>query len=152
MKLTLQRIAKKSTYTVGKLYIDGSYFCDTIEDTDRGLTDAMSEEDIAAKKIKNLTAIPTGVYTVSLNIVSPKYSKAAFYQENANGGRVPRLLNVKGYDGILIHAGNTAADTSGCILVGRNTVKGAVTASRQTFKELYPRLQAAAEGITIEIK
>ncbi len=152
MKLTLKRTAKKAAYTIGKLYVGGQYFCDTLEDKDRGLTDDMTEIEIARAKVKNETAIPTGTYKVTLDVISPKYSSVAFYKENANGGRVPRLLNVKGYDGILIHAGNTAADTSGCILVGKNTVVGQVTSSRDTFKELYKTLSLSEDDITITIE
>jgi hypothetical protein len=74
MKLTLRRIAKKSTYTIGKLYIDGVYFCDTIEDTDRGLYQGQSLETIKKIKVYAKTAIPRGTYKVTLNIVSPKFS------------------------------------------------------------------------------
>lgn len=63
--------------------------------------------------------------------------KLAFYKTNANGGRVPRLLNVPGYDGILIHVGNYATQSAGCILVGINDVKGMVTHSKETFTKLY---------------
>ena len=62
MKLELKRIAKRSTYTIGRLYIDGVYFCDTLEDTDRGLTSEMSEAEIKRIKVYGQTAIPTGTY------------------------------------------------------------------------------------------
>jgi len=68
---------------------------------------------------------------------------------------MPRLLNVPGYEGVLIHAGNSAKDSSGCILVGKNTVVGKVTNSQNTFLELYAILKQANnknEKITITIK
>lgn len=152
MKLLLKRIAKKEKYTIGKLYIDNVYFCDTLEDTDRNLNSSMTTTEISKIKIANKTAIPTGTYDVTLNVISPKYSKYTFYYQNANKGRVPRLLNVKGFDGILIHCGNDEDDTSGCILLGENKVVGKVLNSQATFKKFYPKLQAAKDKITITIQ
>ena len=153
MKLTLKRIAKKSTYTIGKLYIDGQYFCDTIEDRDRGLTSEMSLKEIKQIKIPKETAIPTGTYKITLDVISPKYSTKDFYIKNANNGRVPRLLKVPEYDGVLIHCGNTAKDSAGCILVGKNDVVGMVTHSKETFIKLYKILQNAKDQeITITIQ
>ena len=150
MKLTLKRIAKKANYTIGKLYIDGTYFCDTLEDTDRGLDQSMDLETIHEKKIKGSTAIPTGTYRVTLNVVSPKYSKRSQY--NFCKGKVPRLLDVPGYEGILIHIGNYPKDTEGCILVGKNTKVGAVLDSTNTFRELYSRLILSSSPIKITVK
>ena len=155
MNITLRRVAKKPTYTIGRLYIDGVKICDTIEDTDRGLKQDTPLEQIKKKKVYAKTAIPTGTYEITMNIVSPRFSKKAFYYQNCNGGRVPRLLNVPGFDGILIHVGNTAADTEGCILVGTNSQVGKVLNSKTTFLRLYKQLDAAArkgEKITITIR
>lgn len=152
MKLTLKRIAKKPTYTIGKLYIDGQYICDTIEDTDRGLRQDMPLEEIKKKKVYGKTAIPTGTYEVTLNVVSPKYSRSAFMRQYANGARVPRLLNVKGWEGVLIHTGNQASDSLGCLIVGKNTKVGMVTESRNTFIKLYKELQKAKDKIFITIQ
>ena len=74
MKLLLKRIAKKQTYTIGKLYIDNVYFCDTIEDKDRGLKSNMPLSEIKQKKVYGQTAIPIGTYNISMNVVSPKYN------------------------------------------------------------------------------
>jgi hypothetical protein len=149
MKLKLQRRFKGESYTIGSLYIDGEYFCDTLEDRDRGLTQNMPLEDVVMQKVKAATAIPTGTYDVVTDIVSPKYSAREAYRFCS--GKVPRLLNVKGYEGILIHIGNTTDDTEGCILVGENKVKGQVINSTATFRRLYERLRNAEE-ITIEIR
>ena len=154
MKLTLKRIAKRPTYTIGKLYIDGEYFADTCEDKDRGLTQSMPLAEIKKRKVYSLTAIPTGTYTISMNTVSPKYSKRDFYKKLCNG-KVPRLLNVPGYDGVLIHVGNSDHDTAGCVLVGENSVKGKVLNSRVTFSRLYGVMKTASdkgEKITITIQ
>lgn len=150
MKLTLKRIAKKKTYTIGKLYIDDVYFCDTIEDVDRGLYQGQNLDLIKKIKIPNKTAIPRGTYKITLNVVSPKYSKKKIYQEICNG-RVPRLLNVPGYEGVLIHIGNTAEDSAGCILVGENKQVGKVLNSTETFKRLYNKIKGQTD-LTIEIK
>jgi len=155
MKLTLHRKYKLPTYTIGKLYIDNKYFCDTIEDKDRGLRQDMPIEQIKKIKIKNETAIPTGTYEITLNVVSPKYSQIPWYYTNLRHGRVPRLLDVPCWEGVLIHTGNTAADSSGCILVGYNKEKGKVLDSRNTLKKLYAEMMNAyirGENISIEIK
>lgn len=152
MKLLLKRIAKKSAYTIGKLYVDNVYFCDTLEDTDRGLTQNTSLDKIKSVKITNKTAIPTGTYNVTLNVVSPKYSKVSWYIENANGGRVPRVLDVPGFDGILIHTGNDNGDTSGCILVGENKQVGKVLNSKDTFLKLYKKLKQSKDNIILTIE
>lgn len=153
MKLKLERRWPKETYTIGVLFIDGIRFCETCEDRDRGLKQTDLLWNIKRKKVAKETAIPTGTYTVTMDVVSPKYSKVEWYRRLC-GGKMPRLLNVPGFDGILIHVGNTALDSEGCILVGKNTKKGMVTSSRDTFSALYAKLKAArdrGESITIQI-
>lgn len=151
MELTLKRIARKETYTIGKLYINGVYFCDTIEDTDRGLRQDMSPAVIRAIKRKGITAIPTGRYRVTLDVQSPKFKTKPIYQ--FCDGYLPRLINVTGFEGVLIHVGNTAKDTEGCLLVGKNTRVGKVLESRKVFMALYDRLmQGYQEGIYITIE
>lgn len=140
MRLALIRIANKPTYTIGKLYIDGVYFSDVLEDTDRGLDDSMSVDEILKKKIKDNTAIPTGIYPVKITY-SPKYKKL-----------MPLVDNVKGYSGIRIHSGNTHKDTSGCLLVGKNKEVGKVLESRKTFNALYKILTETKEHIIIDIQ
>lgn len=154
MKLTVKRTYRGPAYTIGHLYIDGKYFCDTLEDPDRGLTSSMSLSDITKIKVKGDTCIPYGEYTVSLDVVSPKYSNLTKYKyASIAKGKMPRVLNVKGFDGILIHAGNTQRDTEGCLLVGENKVKGQVINSQATWKNLYTKLQEAkAKGETIKIE
>ena len=135
LNLTLKRIAKRPTYTIGRLYVEGKYFCDTLEDTDRGLRQSLPESVNKAKKIKGLTAIPTGKYRITLDVQSQRFSQVAFYKYC--NGYLPRLLNVPAFDGVLIHVGNTAKDTEGCILVGENKAVGKVLNSRETFLRLY---------------
>lgn len=150
MELNIKRIARRETYTIGRLYIDGKYFCDTLEDKDRGLRQDMPVAIIRATKRKGITAIPTGRYRMTLAVQSPKFSKRATYQ--FCNGYLPRLINVPGYDGVLIHIGNTARDTEGCLLVGKNTQIGKVLDSRKTFIELYDRLLGAKDDIYIKIE
>ena len=140
-------------YTVSNLYIDGEWFCNTIEDKDWGWTKDTPVSEIYRIKKNNSgkTAIPKGTYQVTIDVVSPKYGGVAFYKTAANGGRVPRLIGVPGFDGILIHAGNTEADSAGCLIVGMNKQKGKVLNSRTTFSALYKKLKSAEGGITIKI-
>lgn len=139
MKIELKRIYNCKDYCIGKLYIDGKYFCDTLEDTDRMFSQTMSPEVISTIKIAGKTAIPTGTYRVDLGTISSKFCRVKFYKDACNG-RVPRLIDVPGYSGILIHCGNTAKDTAGCILVGQNKVKGKVINSKETFLKLYSEM------------
>lgn len=153
MHIISERIAKKSTYTISNMYIDGVKFCNVLEDTDRGLTQDMPLEDIQKAKVYGKTAIPTGTYKVTLDIVSPKFSK--YKQYKFCNGKLPRLIDVPGYSGVLIHIGNTEADTDGCLLVGQNNAMGKVTNSTATFKSLYDKMLEAVnrkENITITIK
>lgn len=140
MRITLVRIANRPTYCIGKLYIDGQYFCDTIEDTDRGLNDEMTEKEILGKKIKGQTAIPTGIYPVYITY-SPKYKK-----------QMPLIDNVKGYSGIRIHSGNTAKDTEGCLIVGKNKEVGKVLESRKVYNALFRELVSYKGKIIIDIQ
>ena len=153
MKLKIDRKWRKSTYTVGILYVDGVRFCETLEDKDRGLFQGDTLSQIKSLKVYGETAIPIGTYTVAMDVLSPKYSAVKWYKDLC-GGKMPRLLDVPGFEGILIHPGNTALDSYGCILVGRNTKVGMVTESKATFKKLYRKMKAAHdrdEKITITI-
>lgn len=154
MKLKLIRKWKKENYTIGQLYVDGVFFSNTIEDKDRGLSQDMSKEKILFLKKPGITAIPTGTYEVVLNVQSNKYKKSKTMMQ-FNNAYMPRLLNVPGYDGILIHPGNSAADTEGCIIPGKNDKIGWVSNSTTYFKELYGKMKNATrnlgEKITIEI-
>lgn len=143
MDLVLKRIALRETYTIGKMYVNGQYFCDTLEDTVRDLNKDGDLNDVGEGKIQSKTSIPYGRYEVTLKIKSPKFSQKAAY--NWCSGYLPRLLNVKHFDGILIHAGNNADHSAGCILVGKNSIVGQLTNSMDTFKDLYKVLLAASD-------
>ena len=143
MEIEVKRIARKERYTIGNMYVDDTYFCDTLEDADRGLADTMEIDEILENKLKGITAIPTGKYDVILSF-SPRFKRV-----------LPLLLNVKGFEGIRIHSGNTAEDTEGCLLVGENKEKGKVLNSRATFERLMAILlecEKRKEKVTITIE
>lgn len=150
MELLLKRIARRDTYTIGRLSVDGTYFCDTLEDTDRGLKQALPASVNKAWKIPGRTAIPEGKYRVTLAVYSPRFGSKQQYAFCR--GCLPRLINVPAFDGVLIHAGNTDKDTHGCILVGKNTRVGMVTQSLETMKRLYARMKDAGTDIYITIE
>jgi len=129
--LKLNRVYYGKDYTIGKLYVNGAYFCDTIEDPVRTLK---SKED----KVPGKTAIPPGIYKIILN-ESPKFKRI-----------LPRLIDVPFFDGILIHRGNRASDSEGCIIVGENKIKGKVINSTY-YEEKLVELLKNAEDIEIEI-
>jgi hypothetical protein len=155
MNIVVDRKWKKEGYTIGRLSVDGEFFCNTLEDKDRGLNFNMSQEEISKIKKAGVTAIPTGSYKVNMNVISPRYSSKDWYVKNCHGAKMPRLENVPGFIGILIHPGNTAAETDGCLLVGKNDVKGMVTKSKEYFLQLYNKMYSAyqkGEEITITIQ
>lgn len=141
MKLRLERLWPKTEYTVGRLYVNGKMYCNTLEDriADINRNGVFDGEE---KKVPGKTAIPYGEYNVVFNW-SPRF-----------GRNLPRLLNVPAFEGILIHPGNTADDSAGCILVGENTSSGRLTQSRYTSDNLNILIEDAqrkGEKITIEI-
>ena len=154
MELIVDRKWKKQSYTISNLTIDGKWFCNVLEDKDRNLDSSMSIAKIRELKKPSITAIPKGTYEITLDVISPKYCTNSFYKQVCNG-KVPRLLNVKGFEGILIHAGNTDKDSAGCLLVGINLERGKVLKSQETFRKLYKILSEAklrGEYIQITIK
>ena len=139
MEILVKRLYRKSDYTIGKMLINGEYFCDTVEDCDRGLSQNMKNSTIEEKKMYGKTAIPTGRYRVVLSY-SNKFKKT-----------LPLLKDVLGFGGIRIHSGNKADDSFGCIIVGENKIKGGVINSRATMERLMAKLRGQSEiYITIE--
>lgn len=157
MELIVDRKWKKQSYTISNLTIDGKWFCNVLEDKDRNLDSSMSVAKIRELKKPSITAIPKGTYEITLDVISPKYSTNNFYKQVCNG-KVPRLLNVKGFEGVLIHVGDgpRGADlSSGCLLCGYNKVKGQLRDGKEVFKKLYSLLKEAksrGEKLTITIK
>ena len=133
MIIHVKREAREKEYTIGDLYVNDKLFCNTLEDTDRGLLKSNDIEDIKSKKVKGKTAIPAGTYLVTITY-SNRFKK-----------NMPLVEGVPGFEGIRIHSGNTAADTEGCILVGKNTQKGKVLESKATFDSLFAKIRDAFE-------
>lgn len=138
MKITIERLYKKDTYTIGKIYIDGVYFCDSLEDKDRKLDSSMSLEDILAKKVYGETAIPYGTYEAEVTY-SPKFKRDLLL-----------IKNVKGFEGIRVHAGNFSSNSMGCILCGKNTHVGMLSESKKTLEAFMKRIEGEKD-ITVEI-
>ena len=150
MKIEVKRIYKGKDYTIGHLYVDGVFFCDTLEPTDRGLTSAMTPWEISCRKVKGKTAIPTGTYFVDMQTVSERFKARKWAK--AHGGRVPRLQGVRGFSAVLIHVGNSEHDTEACILVGYNKAKGKVLNSTEAYMRLFEMMDKASEHITLTIR
>lgn len=153
MKVLVKRIFSNNRYTIAHIYVDGVYVCDSIEDTDRGWHSGMSDAYIRNNKVYGKSAIPIGTYDLTLNVVSPKFVQKPYYKKFCKG-RLPRILNVPGFDGILLHRGSTERDSYGCIILGYNKVKGQVVNSQEAFEKFYKILDEAnkrKEKITIEI-
>lgn len=131
-------------YCISRIYIDGTYECDAIEDYDRGLSQSMSVQEIKSRKIASRTAIPIGDYTITMQIKSPKFSQKEYYRAFCKG-YLPRFLDVKGYEGVLIHCGTNEESSAGCIIVGQNKIVGAVINSKQCFERLYNKLLSASQ-------
>lgn len=153
MNLKVIRETPKDTYTPGKLYIDDQFFCFTLEDLDRGLTQEMSIGEIQSKKIYGETAIPKGTYKITLDVVSPKFSQYPFYMEVCKG-KVPRLVNVPGYEGVLIHVADGWKKDKllqGCIGIGERQSDGSLLNGKEVFRRLYKKIKEQ-NNLTIEIK
>ena len=154
MEILVYRKWPKAGYCIGRMYIDGQLICNSIEDEDRGLSDSMDERTIRNRKIFGKTAIPRGRYTIDMETVSPKFSKREFYMDVCQG-KLPRLKNVKGFKGILLHVadGPKGADLlEGCIGIGLNKKVGQLCDGKETFKKVYALMKEAHDrGETIYI-
>lgn len=140
MEIEIRRFAYKSEYTIGKLYVkrEGrgmTYYCDTLEPRSAHVSRKDNSVTIKAlKKEYGKIAIPTGSYKVKMGM------SRKFYR------MMPYLLNVKGFEGIMIHPGNYPKDTLGCILPGWNRRTGMVCASCTAFNELLGFILYALSG------
>ena len=154
MEILLIRKYPQIDYTIGRIFVDGVLQGNTLEDTDRGLSDAMDERTIRNRKIYGKTAIPRGRYTIDMETVSPKFSKKKFYMDVCQG-KLPRIKNVKGFEGVLLHVadGPKGADLlEGCIGVGWNRVKGQLCEGKDVFTKIYRLMKEAYDrGETIYI-
>ena len=156
MEIKVKRIALKATYTIGKLYVDGQYVCDTLEphvaDVNKN-----GRFDNGEVKVKGKTAIPYGKYMVSMVIKSRRFSNFAKYPwAKPYDGYLPRLIDVPCFDGVLLHVGCYPKDSSGCLLIGQNKEVGKLCNSVKTFSKLMDNYLIPAskrkEGIAISIE
>lgn len=145
MIIELNTIFKGDKYTISKLYIDGKYYCDTIEDAVRDLPlecpyTSRGQSCRCNEKIYSETAIPAGTYKVIVTM------------SNKFGRELPLLADVPHFLGIRIHRGNTSKDSSGCIIVGENKVKGTVINSTKYEIDITKKIkEAIANGENVEI-
>ena len=128
MLLQLEREPSTKKSTSGRLFVDGKFLCYTLEDVIRDV------------KVYGETAIPAGEYEVRLSR-SPRFQKV-----------LPEVLEVPNFVGIRIHAGNTAEDSHGCILVGSEQQKDKVLGSRVALEKLMSILEKATDKITLVIQ
>lgn len=139
MELKLKRTNLADTYTLGELFIDNKFFCYTVEDKVRDINSDGDLDDAGEAKVYGETAIPSGTYKVILSM-SNRFKKL-----------MPEVLNVKGFAGIRIHAGNTAVDSHGCIIVGLTKTLNGVASSRNAFVKLMSTLDGVKDiKLTIE--
>lgn len=130
MIIKIDRKYKKDTYTIGKVYINDDYYCDSLEDKDRGLKQSDSIDYIKSKKVYGQTAIPSGTYKVTVTY-SNKFANKIWGKKY--GGKVPLILNIKGFDGVRFHPLSTPEMTLGCIGLGKNTIVGKITNTLETY-------------------
>lgn len=140
MELLLKRLHRTNKSTIGELFINGKFECYTLEDVDRDLNHDGDLDDAREQKVHGKTAIPKGKYNVIINM-SNRFKR-----------QLPLLLNVKGFEGIRIHSGNTDADSEGCILVGRTRSVDFIGESRLAFTSLFDKMLLSHTPITITIE
>lgn len=155
MDLTLKRTICNG-YTIGHLFLNGTKLIgiDTLEDQDRGLSNKDSISTIDKVKVFGKTAIPKGQYNITLGQPSTRFSNFEKYPwAKKYNGCLPRINNVPGFQGVLIHVGNTPENTEGCILIGQNKVKGHIVNSVATFDNFMSiLLKYKDEKITLTIE
>ena len=140
MDIILKRDTFTDKSTIGTLTVNGAFECYVLEDTDRGLKDTMSLDEINKLKIHGQTAIPYGVYKVVVT-KSERFSKL-----RGHDVYLPLLLNVKGFEGIRIHCGNKPDDTLGCQLVARKKGIDTVSESTLAFNQLNDKINNAIKA------
>lgn len=147
MEIKINRAFKKDTYTIGRMYVNGEFFSNTMEDKDRGLKQSMSESEIKAIKVYGQTAIPTGTYDIVPCVAFAKKAWSKKYN-----CKMPLIKGTKGFVGCYIHPANTADQILGCIAVGENKAKGKVLNSTATFYKLMDNYIVPAWNRNEEIK
>lgn len=139
MRILLKRIARRDTYTIGKLYFDGVYQCDVLEDKDRGLKQGVPEVILKKMKVYGETAIPAGTYIVKWTF------------SNKFGKYLPEIIGVPAFSGIRMHGGRIPKHTLGCLLLGENKVVGQVLNSSATCARVLPKIEEACKRGVVTI-
>lgn len=139
MLVLIERKWKKDTYTIGRVFIDGNFFANSMEDRDRGLVKNMPIGEIQRIKVYGETAIPAGEYDVRMTY-SPKYRRM-----------MPEIMDVPGWTGVRLHSMNTAKDSEGCIGFGKNDKPGWISNSRAAMREFEKRLKTAGDVCRLKI-
>ena len=134
LQVLLTRNYRKEAYTIGRLYVNGQFFCNSLEDKDRGLFQGMPLQDLMLLKVQDQTAIPCGTYKLRVTM-SPKFKREMI-----------EVVDVPAFLGIRFHKGANASHTSGCVLVGMNTIKGGLTDGAKYEAELTNLVKSADEA------
>lgn len=143
MEIVIIRKFKKETYTIGQVLVDGKYFCNSLEQVDRGLDCRMTLSQLKKMKVYGRTAIPTGTYNV----------RSYFWAKHRKS--YPLLLNVPAFEGVLLHGGNKVSDSMGCPLLGENKVKGGLVNCEKYVRKITQMVidaEKRGEKVTITIK
>lgn len=140
MEIKLIRNSFTHKSTIGDLFVNGKFECNTLEDVDRGLIQTDPIQDIARKKVHGQTAIPYGRYEVIINF------------SNRFKVPMPLLVDVPNYAGVRIHSGNTSEHTEGCLLVGKKENADFISHSKDAYKILFDKLRAVSETEKIFIE
>lgn len=136
MIITVKTTVTAPAYTTGQILIDGTYLCDSLEDTTRDHNKDGDLDDPGEGKIWGQTAIPYGSYRIVLSY-SPRFKKI-----------LPELVGVRHFTGIRIHPGNTVRDTHGCILPGKLSRATPGTLAGGSSRPAYLKLlQAISDAI-----
>lgn len=130
----IKRNWRKPDYTIGRVFVNGSFLCNTLEPIDRHLFQGQPIAEIAKIKIPKKTAIPTGTYRLQISY-SPKFKRDLI-----------EILDVPGFSGVRFHAGNKVTDTEACVLPGMNTAIGMVTDSRKYETQLTSMVKGALDN------
>ena len=144
MELILTRNIHSNDYTIGEIRIGGKFECYTLEDEGRDV------------KVKGETRIPAGTYAVKLRNTGGFHANYLRRFGKLFHRGMLQVMDVPGFEYILIHIGNTDKDTAGCVLVGatRDVVKGTIGGSEVAYRRLYPKVAAAllkGEAVTLKV-
>ena len=140
MNLVVKRNVFTDTSTIGELWVNGTFFCYTLEDKDRGLIQTQPITEIAQKKLFGKTAIPLGKYDLALTF-SNRFQKY-----------MPQVLNVPCFEGIRIHSGNNSEQTDGCLLVGMKKGENVILESKTAFNTLMSMLKTNEKKMKMTIE